>query len=159
MENENVITVTTEVKDKLDEAEEGLMRRIARASPGVTSEYGTPEINREDQGKGTDTEPPPFSLGQELYPTISPWWVCTRPYWCSFVEVTLETPGETTSRIDLCHNGDIVQSVLMAPGVQRKVRRVNRGWKPNPPEVMYSQVKVAGRGAANLVVTPKGTMI
>ena len=159
VQDENVTVTTTEVLDRLDEAEAGLMRRIARSSAGVTSEYGVPEIKREGEGKATDTEPEPFSLGQELYPTTSPWWVCGRPYWCAFVDVTLETAGTTTSRIDLCHNGDVVKSVILSPGENRKVARVNRGWKPNPPEVMFSRVTVAGQGAANLVVTPRGTMI
>lgn len=159
MTGEADTVVTPELIDPVTAAREALDRRAERLGRGVQSEYATPEIQRQDQGTGTDTSPPPFSLGQELYPTTFPWWVCTRPYWCTWVEATLDQAGETTSRIDLQHNGNLVKSIMMGPGEKRKIMRVAKGWLPEPVSVMSCEIKVAGRRAAKLAVTPKGTMI
>lgn len=156
-DGEKPATVTPELSDRLYERQDGLDRRIARLSTGFKAEWAAPTMAKQETGTGTDTTPPPFSLGQELYPSISPRWVCTRPWWCAHLEAVVEDPGEGPSHVEILRNGGVVATAVLAAGQHRRVVRVQEGWALR--DTMNMRVTVAGAKAAKLTATPRGTMI
>lgn len=149
--------VTPELGDVLTEREESLMRRINRLAQGVRAEWASPDIQKQEKGSGHDTDPPPFSLGQELYPSASPAWYATRPWWCAHFECSVETAGETATHVALKLGGGTIKTCVLEAGVKHRIIRVQHGWERG--DVMTCEITVAGRKAANLTATPRGTMV
>lgn len=137
--------------------------KIQSISASTTSLYAAPEVDRQDKGTTTDTTPPPFSLGQALYPSKSPIWSIPAPFWVAYLEVTLETAGGTTSVVDLLKNGGRIARITLAAGQTRNMIRVGGdgqfGVGFTPQDTGGMEIVVAGDDAANLAVVLRGAMI
>lgn len=161
MKAEAEAEVTLELEDKIEQDVRALERRIERASRGVATLFAVPQINEKPESKGNDKHPPPYSLGQVLYPSRSPVWSCSSPYWVAFMEVTLETPGSDSSLIRLWKNTGIIGEAWIHAGVERVVTKIQphtSGVGFAPKDIMICEIKVAGQDASNLAVVVRGAM-
>lgn len=161
MGEEAAADVTLELGDRLDQKLADLSRRIQRASRGVITHAAAPQINVQPKAKGTDKTPPPYSLGQVLYPSKSPAWSVASPFWVAFMEVTLETPGSKPSLIRLWKNNQHVGECWIGAGEKRSIVKIkpdDNGLGFLPRDFMIMEIKVAGTDAANLAVVLRGAM-
>ena len=156
-----VITITPEVDSPVEIAEAALQRKIDLIAAGITSEYANPNTDRQGEGTGTDTTPPPFSMPGELTSGFSPIWKAPRPFWWSWAECVLETAGSTPTLVQLHRvipgGTSVMRSAVIAPGDRRLVEPWNVGI-PVGQEVLLV-VPTIGVGAEGLTVTPRGTMV
>lgn len=153
--------VGLELGDRLDERVADLERRIARASRGVAISAAVPQINAAPVAKGNDKTPPPYSLGQALFPSKTPTWSVPAPFWVAFMEVTLTDPGTTRSLIRLWKNAEMVGECWIEAGEKRAVVKIQPGACGlgfTPKDAMITEIKVAGADAANLAVVLRGAI-
>lgn len=154
--------VTLELGDPLAKQAEDLQRQFDRLALGVQNAHAAPEVQWPDKGQPTDNTPPPYSLGQVLYPSRSPAWSVPSPFWFSFFEVTLEEPGKTPSLIRLWKNSELAVSCELAAGQKRKVVKVRpetRGLGFSVKDFIICEVKIAGTDAANVACVMRGAVI
>lgn len=156
-----VITITPEVDSPVQVSEEALQRQVDLIAAGITSEYANPNTDKQKEGTGTDTTPPPFSLSGELTTGFSPIWKAPRPFHWSWAECVLKTAGSTPTLIQLHRvipgGTSVMRSAVIEPGDTRLVEPWNIGI-PVGQEVLLV-VPVTGDGAADLTVTPRGAMV
>lgn len=156
-DGEKPATVTPELADPIFERQAALDRRIARLSVGFHAEWAAPAVDKQPKGDETDTSPPPFSMGQEVYPSTSPAWVASRPFWVAHLEAVLDEPGTTATQIAVRINDEIKATVTLPAGVKRRLVRVQRGIERGGYLTM--ECTVAGTSAAKLTATARGAMI
>lgn len=159
---EGYASIVPELDDPWDLRDAALARRIARSSPGLTTEYARPAITRQNKGGSTDTTPPEFSLDGPLTVSSSPAWRATRPWWCAWLDVNIETPGTTQTRVAVARPTSSgtwlsIATAVVPAGQRRGLARVNQGWTPGQRLIMV--IPEAGDGAAKLTASLRGVMV
>lgn len=159
--DDGLATSVPTLNDEWDANMRALERQIARAGAGLVSEYARPTINRPDTGESTDTSPPEFSLDGPVTVTFSPAWRAIRPWWGAWLDVGVEVPGSTATRVVVARpNGSLwlaVADAVIPAGERRGLGRINRGWAVGQRLVLI--VTTAGVGAAKLTASLRGTVV
>ncbi len=160
-------SIVHELKDNAIVNIEQIMRRLDRLAAGSESEWGFPNIEREDQGNEGDASPPEFSTsGDLLTPRVSTKWKVPRSWWCSWIEVKLRTAGTSSTRVTLKSldkapslGGKVSahQSVVVAPNKTYALNAVNVGFPPGV--VVFLTIDDAGTLASGLSAGLRGAMI
>lgn len=159
-EFEGGAVVTIELQDKLGQRMADIERRITRASAGADSRYATPQIKERTKASSEDKTPPPYSLGQPIYPSRSPAWTVPSAFKVAFLEATLETPGESMSLVRLWRNNMMISEIELKAGEKRNIIKiVGDDGHFSTKDFIIVEVKIAGEKAANLAVFLRGANI
>lgn len=178
MSTDETTVVTPTLNDPVADAREALRRRIERASADTVSLWGSPRREGIDQGSGSGTSPPEFSVAGPLFelfepddddededdPRDSPWW---RPQatWCgSWVSATLKKPGATATNVQFLRvtesNNAIGLSVLsncyIPGGKRRGVSVISPNDRVAAGQACLMRVAAYGAGAAGLTASVHG---
>lgn len=158
---EGVTSIVPELDEPFDIADAALARRIARAGAGLVSEYARPNVNRQETGEGTDSAPPEFSIDGPVVSTLSPAWTAARPWWGAWLDVNIELPGASPTRVVVARNAGglwrAVADCTVGTGNNRGLGRINAGWAIG--ERLAIIVPTPGLGAQKLTATLRGVMV
>ncbi len=159
-DNDGNLTVTPELLSSFEAKGAAMDRRLARAAAGVTGENAAPVIDRQETGSSIDSTPPEWSQSSVEVAT-SPAWTATRPYWLSWLEVTVEGGAATTVVVGRRRKGTSawhdLGSATVSSSNERVVTKIHEGFRVG--DQMRMSTILAGSGAANLSASPRGAMV
>lgn len=154
---DGAVSIVHELNDSTLTRQAAMERRLARAAAGITGEWAAPNVDRQPEGTATDTTPPAFSL-EQVAVAISPPWRVPRPFHLSWLEVQLDGPLLSRTRVITVVNGSSVGSpAALNAGDLRAVSVVNRSLHTGA--VVQLVCTHAGAGTAGLTAALRGAMI
>lgn len=159
-DGEGPTIVLPELADPLSLAELAQERRLQRVANGTTPEFGAPGINRQPEGNGIPTTPPPFSLSglaTEATELSSPPWRCPGAFALGWIEVQAVAAGVTQTRAEFKINGTTVTSAYLPAGLLHYVHAFDAQIAIR--DVVTLVVTEAGAGASDITYTMRGATV